>query len=318
MNGRLLRMRDPLERAGGVAKRIALGTRTRKGLLITILVYALLISIGYVYLYPLLFMIANSFKDLPDLINPLVRWIPTEFYTGNYTRAFRVLDYWPVLFETIIGSLLPALAQTAVAALVGYGFSRFRFPLRGLWFTLVLLTFVIPPQVTMIPEFLMYDRLNLLNTVYAMTLPAILGQGIRSAIFVLIFFQFTKSMPRALEEAALVDGAGPLKAFLRIVVPMAVPALLVSFLFSFVWYWNETYLTNLYVGSALRSLPRQLSAFAESFRNVYPQGAGVEDQLNEAINMAGTMLTILPVLVIYFILQKWFVEGVDRTGVTGE
>ena len=155
----------------------------------------------------------------------------------------------------------------------------------------------------------------------AFVLPALFGQGIRSAIFIMIFYQFFNMIPKALDEAAEIDGASPFKIFYRIALPLALPAIIVAFLFSFVWYWNETYLTSLYMSSA-RTLPIQLSRFAASFREMFPESfqpdAGFVDTLNEAIYMAGTLISILPLLIFYFILQRWFVEGVDRSGITGE
>lgn len=281
-------------------------------------VYLLLGAIGYVYLYPLLFMVINSVKDVEDLLSPVVKWIPTHIYTGNYQRAAAVMGFWPVLVQTVVAAALPAGAATVAAAVAGYGFARFRFPLRGLWFALMLATFVVPPQLTMIPEFLMYRRLGLLGSVAAFVVPALLGQGLRSAVFILIFFQFTRMLPKSMEEAAVVDGAGPVKIFLGIFVPLSGPAFLVCFLFGFVWYWNETYLAGLYFGEAWRTLPLQLSQFVASYERMYPVGLNVRDRLNEGIKMAGTVLTIVPVLLVYIALQRWFVGGVDRTGITGE
>ena len=297
---------------------LAFGDLRRRGVVPVVAVYALLGAIGYVYLYPLLFMAVNSLKSLDDLLNSSVKWIPTAWYPDNYQRAAKVMGFWPVLGQSLVAAALPALAGTVAASVAGYGFARFRFPLRGLWFGLMLATFVLPPQVTMIPEFLMYRRLGLIGSVASFIVPALLGQGLRAAVFILIFYQFTRMLPKSMEEAAVVDGAGPLKIFLEIFVPLSGPAFLVSFLFGFVWYWNETYLASLYFQDTWKTLPLQLSRFVASYERMYPQGQNVRDRLNESIKMAGTVLTILPVLVIYIVLQRWFVEGVDRTGITGE
>jgi multiple sugar transport system permease protein len=299
-------------------KALAFGDLKRRGIVPVVAVYALLAAIGYVYLYPVLFMVSNSLKSLDDLLSPVVKWIPTGWYPDNFRRAAEVMGYWPVLGQTLVAAVLPAAAGTVAAAVAGYGFARFRFPLRGLWFALMLATFVLPPQVTMIPEFLMYRRLGLIGSVASFIVPALFGQGLRSAIFILIFFQFTRMLPKSMEEAAVVDGAGPVKIFLKIFVPMSGPAFLVSFLFGFVWYWNETYLASLYFQDTWKTLPLQLARFVASYELRYPPGANVRDRLNEGIKMAGTVLTILPVLVVYIVLQRWFVEGVDRTGITGE
>lgn len=300
-------------------KRILLGIQGTDGLLIKLLIYGLLIGIGFVYLFPLLFMGANSFKSLDDLLNPLVNWIPTELYLDNYTKALSVLNFFPVLLETLYVTVLPSVAQTAVAALIGYGFARFEFFGKKIMFILVLATFIIPPQVTMIPRYLFYNTLDILGSIQAFLLPALFGQGLNSAIFILIFYQFFRMMPKALEEAAQLDGAGHFRIFLTIAIPMAGPAFLISFLFSFVWYWNETYLAAIFFGDSLTTLPIQLQKFVATYEKMFPAEMGLSgNQLNEGIKMAGTVLTVLPLLIVYFITQRWFVEGVDRSGITGE
>jgi multiple sugar transport system permease protein len=125
-------------------------------------------------------------------------------------------------------------------------------------------------------------------------------------------------IPNALEEAAQLDGAGYVRVFTTIAIPMAVPAIIISFLFSFVWYWNETYLASLYFGNELTTLPLQLKKFVATYQQLYANEETTGQSINEAINMAGTVLTILPLLVVYFLTQKWFVEGIDRSGITGE
>lgn len=301
------------------AKRWLMGSRDREGILYKLLIYGLLIGIGFVYLYPLLYMIANSFKSLDDLLNPLVDWIPTQFYLGNYEKANQVLQFFPVLGETLYVTALPALLQTVMAAVIGYGFARFAFPGKKILFLLVLSTFVIPTQVTMIPRYVFFNELGVLGSILAFLLPALFGQGLNSAIFILLFYQFFKMLPKALDEAAQLDGAGHLRIFFTIAVPMALPVFIISFLFSFVWYWNETYLAAVYFGDQLTTLPLQLQKFVDAYQKMFPAAMGVtNNHLNEGIKMAGTVLTILPLLLVYFIAQRWFVEGVDRSGIAGE
>lgn len=283
-------------------------------------VYFFLILIGFVFLYPIIYMISYSLMDTEDLINPLIKWIPSKLYMENFNQANIVLDFFPSLIKTLYVTIVPALLQTASASIIGYGFARFKFPFKNLLLALVVGTFIIPPQVTMIPQFLMYKNLELIDSVLAYILPAISGQGIRSAIFILIFYQFFKMLPKSLEEAAQIDGAGHLRIFFTIAVPSAFPAYIISFLFSFVWYWNETTLAALYFGDIIKTLPLQLQNFAASFQKLYPVDPNTQTgkSLNEAINMAGTFLNILPLLIIYFFTQRWFVESIDRTGITGE
>ncbi len=298
---------------------ILFGGRARHGVVPSAVLYAVLFAIGFVYLYPLLYMFITSLKSPADLLNPMVQWVPTEFYTGNYVKAFRVLDYPRTLAASALVSVIPSILQTFVASLVGYGLARYRFWGKSLILLLILATFIIPPQNTVIPQMLTYRQLGLLGNPLSLILPALLGQGYRSAIFILIFYQTFLSLPRGLEEAARLDGASDLRIFFTIAVPAAIPAYIVSFIFSTVWYWNETFLTVIFLEGGVTTLPMQLSKFVQAYENLYPPGVvNIFDRLNEAVKMSGTFLNILPLLVMYFILQKWFVESVERTGITGE
>jgi multiple sugar transport system permease protein len=216
-------------------------------------------------------------------------------------------------------SVIPSVIQAAVCSLVGYGLARYRFPGKNLLFLLILATFIIPAQNTVIPQMLTYRSFGLLGNILALILPAMLGQGLRSAIFILIFYQTFISLPKVLEEAARLDGASDLMIFTRIALPAAVPAFIISIIFSTVWYWNETYLTSIFLEGGIQSLPMQLSKFTQAYENLYPAGVvNIFDRLNEAVKLSGTFLNILPLLLMYFVLQKWFVESIERSGITGE
>lgn len=295
------------------------GNRVHRGVIFNTVLYILLIAIGFVYLQPLLFMFVNSIKSPEDLLNPMVQWVPTEFYLGNYEKSFLVLDYPRTLMNSILISVIPALLQTFVASLVGYGLARYRFWGKRVILLLLLATFIIPPQNTVIPQMLTYRNLGLLGNPLALILPAVMGQGFRSAIFVLIFYQTFSSFPKVLEESARLDGASDLRIFFSIAIPSALPAYIVSFIFSMVWYWNETFLTSIFLEGGVTTLPMQLSRFVQAYENLYPPGTvNIFDRLNEAVKMSGTFLNILPLLVMYFVLQRWFVESVEMTGITGE
>jgi multiple sugar transport system permease protein len=166
---------------------------------------------------------------------------------------------------------------------------------------------------------LTYKNLGLLGNILSLVLPATFGQGFRSAIFILIFYQSFNSLPKALEEAARLDGASDYKIFFKIAVPAGLPAYIISLIFSTVWYWNETYLTVIFLEGGITTLPMQLSKFVQAYENLYPPGTvNIFDRLNEAVKLSGTFLNILPLLVLYFVLQKWFVESIERSGITGE
>lgn len=300
-------------------KKLFFGSGKSDGLTKKLSVYVLLLGIGFVYLYPLIYMIVSSLMSSSDLVNPTVKWVPTTFYIGNFKIAIKVLEVSKAIFTSVYMAAIPAILQTVSCAIVGYGFARFEFPLKKLWMVLLIAAFIIPVQVTLVPKYMLFDAYKMINTPLPSFLPAILGQGIKGSIFVLIFYQFFKSYPVVLDEAAEIDGAGKFTTFLKIALPMSIPAIVVAFLFSFVWYWNETYLAGIFFGKIIQTLPMRLQSFVDSYNRLYPGSDGsTVNRLNESIRMAGTLITITPLLILYLILQKQFVESVDKTGITGE
>ena len=299
-------------------RRLLLGAFEKNGLLKTLFVYFFLITIGFVYLYPLLYMLINSFMSVDDLIDPAINWVPTGFYVENFKTAFNVLNFGETVGWSVLISGVCALAQTLIGAIAGYGFARFEFPLKGLWMGLLVATFIIPEQVTMVPRYILFNNYGMNDSLWPVFLPALVGQGVRGALFVLVFYIFFKSYPKAFDEAAEIDGAGKMRIFLRIALPMAIPAVVVSLIFSFVWNWNETFTISLY-NQDIQTLPMQLNTFVERYRELYPTTDGSEvNRLNESIRMAATLITITPLMALYVALQKQFVESIERTGITGE
>ncbi|AUS98666.1 ABC transporter permease [Clostridium thermosuccinogenes] len=281
--------------------------------------YFILLGIGFIYLYPVIYMIITSFMSPDDLVDPAVTWIPTQIYFGNFIKAYNVLDFFRSFINSLYLSLGPAVLQTLSAAIIGYALARFDFPLKKIWLILIIATFIIPSQVTLVPRYMMFHSYKFINTPLPSFIPAIFGQGIKSTIFILIFYQFFRGYPKSFDEAAELDGAGKFRIFCKIALPMALPALVVSILFSFVWYWNETAQSGLYFGSAIRTLPMKLGSFADQYKRIYVKtDAHTLNSLNEAISMAGTFLSIIPLLIMYIALQRQFVEGVERSGITGE
>ena len=288
------------------------------GSVIKIVKYFLLISFGFVYLYPIIFMIGYSLMDETALRNQMVNYIPTRLEFQNFRSAILAMDYWRSLSTSIIVSLLPTIASAIISCVTAYGLARFRFPGRKIILALIIATFIIPPVVTMLPQFLRLQELGLIGTPFAFLLPASLGQGIRSSILILVFYQVLSSIPLSLDEAARIDGAGALKLFIRIAIPLAASGFVIAFLFSFIWYWNETTQTSLYMGVLVTTLPMQLTRFASAYGQLFGQVGMEARNLDQAIYMAGTLLNIIPLLIFYFFTQKQFVQSVERSGITGE
>lgn len=302
------------------------GSKEKEGFLKQFAVYALLICIGFVYLYPLLYMLSNSFMTLDDLLDSSINWIPSTFNLDNYVQAGNSMEFWSTLGDTVLVCGIPTIINVIMCSIVGYGFARFDFPLKKVLMGLLIFTFVLPSQITMMPLYVMYNDYGLIGDIWSFILPAIFGQGLNAQIFILIFYQFYKMVPKVLIEAAQIDGAGYIKSYFRIALPSAKPAMLTVFLFSMVWYWNESYLTEMFVTgltkaeeSGWTTLMVKLQQFNANYSSMQAQqNTGVQINNNESIQMAGTMLSILPLLIAYFLLQRQFVESIDRTGITGE
>lgn len=298
------------------------GTRERQGVGQQIATYGLLICIGFIFLYPILYMISTSFMDRNDLLDSSVKWLPSSLYLQNYIDAAKSMSFWTTLGKGVVIAGLPTMCNVLVCMIVGYGFARYEFKLKKLFMAILIFSYILPSQVTMIPTYVLYNNMKILGTIWTFILPALFGNGLNSAIFILIFYSFFKQVPKVLMEAAYIDGAGHLKAFFRIAVPSAVPAIITVFLFSFVWYWNESYLTEMYVqGLSTKSdwtnLVIQLKNFDTSF-NTRAQTGDTATSLNESVRMAATALSIVPLFLMYLILQRQFIESIDRTGITGE
>ena len=202
----------------------------------------------YVFLFPVIFMLTTSVKTVADLNNPLVNWISRNPTVDTYRLAAATLTYFEAVRVSAWTSILAALGQTLVGAMVAYGFARIPFPGRDLLFGLLLFSVIVPLQTIMIPQFMLYSRLEWINTFIPIVLPPWVGYGVRGGILLIVYRQFFRGLPPELEDAAYVDGAGSFRTFSRIMLPLAKPAILVVFLFSLVWTWNDSFLPIMVLG----------------------------------------------------------------------
>lgn len=278
--------------------------------------YALLLIFGFVFIYPIAYMILKSFMPEGDIFNPYVHLVPSRFVLDNYKLLFSKMNLLKGISQSIILAFTSSALQVIACGLMGYGLSRFDFALKKVYIALVVVSFVIPSQVLMIPTYLGYSELGLIGSKLSFFLPAAMGQGLKSSIFILIFYNFFNAIPRILDEAAQIDGASALQIFLRVAIPLSVPAVILTMIFSVVWYWNESYLTTLYIGEA-KTLPIQMSSVLSTLENLANKDPNAA-KVNIPFKMAANFITIVPLLIFYLILQKQFVESVDKSGITGE
>jgi multiple sugar transport system permease protein len=288
--------------------------------------YLVLLSLSYVFLFPLFYMLSKSMMQTWDVADATVQWIPKKLDFANYAAAFRALNYWQGFANSVIEAVGSGLLQMVSCAIVGYGFARYRFPGHGLFLSLVVFTFLVPPQSIVVPLFIFFSDLGWIDTHLPFMVPSLFGHGLKGALFVLIFIQFFRRMPGVLEEAARIDGAGALRTFWAIMFPLARPAMLVVFLFSFVWHWNDIFEPSLYLRvPTYYNLAQRMAVFFGDANLAMQQmamqtSADVIGVAPTTMNqmMAAMVLTVLPILLVYLVLQRYFVESVERTGIAGE
>jgi multiple sugar transport system permease protein len=253
----------------------------------------------------------------------------------NFAYALDLMDIPKSFLLSVSIAGLSSLLQIVSCAFAGYGFSRFTFKGRGLLFAGVLFTIIVPPQTYIIPLYLQYRffdffgigrliglivgrplTVNLLNKTITFYLPAALGSGIRSGLFIYIFTQFFRGMPRELEDAAHIDGCGFFMTFVRIFVPNSVPAFLTVFLFSFVWYWNDYFFSSMFF-SSLFTISTGLASIRSQWLTLGLTNPDANMFLFGVTQQAAALVAVGPVLIMYVLLQRHFTESIERTGIVG-
>lgn len=303
-------------------KKWLMGSHERTSPVAYFVFYFVLTGIGFIYVYPILYMVINAFMSPADLADPSVSWIPTELYWGNFKAAFETLDFFKTFSNTFLVTVGPVILQTIVCSIIGFGLARFEFPLKKIWIGLIVLTFLFPIQLMLTPRYALYYDYGIIETVLPAYLPAAFGQGLRSAIFILVYYMFFNSYPLSFDEAASIDGANSLSIYWKIALPMSKGATVLSLLFSSVWYWNETTQSAMFFGTKYTTLPLQLANLEARFTSLFGKNdnpaVDSATRFNQSTSMAGTMLSILPLVIFYICLQRQFVESIDRTGIAGE
>jgi multiple sugar transport system permease protein len=279
--------------------------RPRLGDFKTAFFIALITLLSVLFIYPFLWLTSASLKPQADVFDN--RLIP-KTWQWNFDEVFHVAPVATWLWNSIWIAALGALLVTFSSAMVAFSFAYFRFPGRNLLFGLVLATMMLPGAVTMIPVYLLWNRLGLVNTQYPMWVPNLFG----SAFYIFLLRQFFLGIPRDLFEAARIDGDNYFTMFLRIALPLAKPALIVAFVFEVQAKWYDLLTPLIYLrDSTLYTLPLGLKTILDQF------GTGGGGQGEWHIIMAGTVLTVVPMIIIFAIFQRYFIEGIATQGRKG-
>ena len=292
----------------------------------------LLFGMCFLILQPILNKISISFMAEEDLYNAMVIAVPEHFTTDNYRLAAQFMDYGKTFLNTLVVSLSIAILQIAVCTLVGYGFARFEFPLKKFWFACVVLMIIIPPQTLSTSLYLHFQYFDILGIIKLLTGNALnlrgsalpyylmsLGcMGLKNGLYIFMIRQFFRNIPKELEEAAYVDGCGTLKTFFRIMLPDATPILTSCFLFSFVWQWTDGFYSKTFMGN-VSLLSRQLQMIADRLDHyivfTLHDATGASVGYTNAIVATGTLMVIVPLIVLYLFAQKGFVESLSSSGI---
>ncbi|GHU58466.1 transporter [Clostridia bacterium] len=299
---------------------------------LSVLRVVVLAGLSFIIIYPLMYTLSTAFRMQADMTDPAVMWIPKHFTLQNFKDVWTALDYPTLLRNTLLVNIVCSVVQVVTCSLAGYGFGRFNFRFKKVLFGLVMLQIIVPVQILDIPLFSTFryfdifgiftnltgSPLNLVDSPVALYILAFFCNGIRSGLFILIFRQYYRSLPKDLEDSAYLDGCSYIGTFFKIILPNALVTHLTVLMFSIVWYWNDTYVTNMFfsnfktVSTVINKdvFWRQLSMY---LANTYE---GLPDNWLVWLE-AGCIMAMLPVFIIYFVFQRHFLDGVEKSGIAG-
>ena len=282
--------------------------------------HLIIIFFAVIMVYPVIWLVMKSFTPNNEIFSNVTSVIPTNFTFENYVAGFSPRGGLFKPFVYFVGnslglSIVIVILNVASCSMAAYAFARINFKLRGLWFSIVLLTLMLPYHVVTIPRYILFSNMGLinmrdvagmnLNFLYLpLTLPKLFATD---AFFIFLLVQFMRSIPKDLDESAILDGCGKVGIFFRIIIPLSVAALVTTALFSFLWSWDDYFNQLLYVHDTARyTVPIVLRTFISS-DSVSDWGA----------SLAMSVISIIPCFILFFSLQKYFVQGIATTGIKG-
>lgn len=294
--------------------------------------YLVLIAFAYILFYPFLFMAVNSIKSTADWLDPTVMWVPKGISFTNYRVAFKALNYLPSIGSTFLNQVAAALISFFTCAVVGYGLARFEFRGKKILIVFMLLCILVPDPMVMIASYDNFSHLDFLgilglfsklfgaelrpsivDTPLVFWFTALFSVGLKNGLFIYIYMQFFKGLPKELEEAAWMDGAGPWKTFLRIVLPSSGAAAVTVLVFSVVWYWNDFYQAQIYLSG---NYP--ISVVLATFKSHLTQDITRQFSFSlGSLIITSAFLSILPLLLYFLVMQRKFVQSISTCGIVG-
>lgn len=264
--------------------------------------YLLLMVLALFFLVPLYWMFSTALKNQQQTFAIPPEWVPSPAQWANFSQVFTEVPFARFFVNTIFLVVMNIIGQLFAVTLVGYGFARLRFPGRSFLFLLMLSTLMIPYQVTLVPRFILFAKLGMINSYVPLILPAFTG----SPFLIFLVRQYMMSIPYDLDEAAYIDGASRFQVFLRIILPLARPALVLVTVFTFIDVWNDFLQPLIYLNKP--------EMFTVSLGLSFFQGAR---ETNWNLLMAASVLAMLPPLMLFFFAQKQLIGGISIEGLKG-
>ncbi|MDR8410499.1 carbohydrate ABC transporter permease [Nonomuraea sp. 3-1Str] len=267
-----------------------------------LLKHLMLAGFGLVMLYPLLWMISSSLKP-EELIFREPGLLPSTVTLDNYSEGWNALkhSFGYYLWNSAVITGLSVLANLVACSLAAYAFARLNFPLKKLWFAVMLGSIMLPHHVTVVPQYIVFSKLDWINTIWPLIVPKFLATD---AFFIFLMVQFIRTLPRELDEAAAIDGAGYWRVFLQVILPLCVPALATTGIFTFIWTWNDFFSQNLYLtNSDNLTVAVALRQFLDS-----------SGESSWGPMFAMSIVSLGPIFGFFLAGQKYLIRGVATTG----
>ncbi len=267
-----------------------------------IMLYILLFLGAAAFIMPFLWMLRTALMESAQVQKVPLIWLPDPIRWGNFGEALSFMNFPVLLRNTLIISGTAIVGQVISCSVVAFGFARLRFPGREALFMLLLSTMMLPAMVTEIPRFILFRHLGWIDTILPLVVPAFFG----GPFFIFLLRQFFRTVPVTLDEAARIDGCSSLRIFVQIMLPLSKPVLATVVIFNYIWTWNDFWGPLVYLRS---SDNKTLSLGLQVFQGVY--------QTDYHYLMAASLVVLLPILIIYVLCQRYFVQGIVMSGLKG-
>ena len=268
-----------------------------------VIYHLFVVFLGIIMLYPIAWLILSSFKPGNQIFLNAAQLIPETFVLDNYRTGwagFGGLTFTTFFKNSLIVTILTVIGQVCASTIVAYGFARIRFKAKAFWFACMVITMLLPTQVLMIPQYIMFQKFGWLNSFLPLVVPAFTGLP----FFIFLIIQFIRGIPKSLDESAYIDGCGKIRTFFTIVVPLCVPAIITSAIFSFYWKWDD------FMGPLLYLQTPKLYTVSLALKSFSDPSAGTDWGSLFAMLVA----SLIPSFLIFIFFQKYIVEGIATTG----